>query len=1028
MHNSDPLCGTGQRNVQRPNALGFLVDDPRRFDHDRRIDLEPLHEPDRHQRDPLIEPIPVGTTDRDGGRVEERFDFRNERTGHDHSHIACANCVEFGKNRLHKAVGETVEPKNRRHFAVVSHRLRGLEARRSMRENPRSERHRGPRNPVPDRQLTTLHIALLGELSEDIVPPIIGPGAGRLGDVADDGHRAVQRAASDHSQLQRRKVLGLVDANVAVRPHGVLVALARPIAEQRSRLVKQRNVGEAPDDLLGVSRTGPVEPQNFVVGKHAVCADPVGRAQERLRTEEIVKQVTRGEDWPHPLKQLAQGHFPAQTLAHRRSLDRLAGTRRQLLKDEVLDDLAAGVVPPRPTTGFTDDLSRVANAETQPLNTKADVEVLEQGPFAIVDRLRKHLHHAKVTLDDCGGFIVELVDPHPRPQQIAEHRDLDTGLAKRWQNLLDVGEEQPVRADNEDALALKGKAVGIKEVGGSMEGDDRFAGAGPALHQQDAGHRSANDLVLLALDRGDDVAEPASARRFDRGDECTLAPHLAFADSQREITEQFIVDSEQRSAAGGEVPPPLDTHGLAPSSPVERLGNRRAPVDDDRILLAVPDAETTDVEGFARFLQVNSAKHEGSVTEVQLCQSLDRHLNDRLAFVSVLFSAASLRLIPAGDPRCALAGVFHARVRQVEIRLLCIEFGMTLGHGLSSTVEQKILSRSGLDPAGAKRLTGTARYPAEVVSIGVVFSAGGPKGDPWHSGVIGALAEHTGFDARAAELLVGTSAGSFTSTALRAGLAPADVENRHLGRDLTPDGQAITGRIVTPYDEPVSDRVNLPSSPKMSLRAMWPPWNVDPIRFAFGLLPNGNRSGEAIATRIDELLSDGWPTKPLWIVAVRTNDGKRIVFGRDDVRGTPGEASQASSAIPALYTPTRIGDREYIDGAVHSSTNADLVAALGFDLVIISSVKTATPETRSWTDDAERMWFSNKLDAEVAEIRSKGTAVMVVEPAAPELAELARNDDTLRHRACEAGRAATERVLAGREGDGIRAILANVAV
>lgn len=315
-----------------------------------------------------------------------------------------------------------------------------------------------------------------------------------------------------------------------------------------------------------------------------------------------------------------------------------------------------------------------------------------------------------------------------------------------------------------------------------------------------------------------------------------------------------------------------------------------------------------------------------------------------------------------------------------------------------------------------------------MVSIGVVFSAGGPKGDPWHSGVIGALAEHTGFDARSAELLVGTSAGSFTSTALRAGLAPVDVENRHLGRDLTPDGQAITGRIVTPYGEPVSDRVNLPSAPKMSLRAMWPPWNVDPIRFAFGLLPNGNRSGEAIATRIDELLSDGWPTQPLWIVAVRTNDGKRIVFGRDDVRGTPGEASQASSAIPAVYTPTRIGDREYIDGAVHSSTNADLVAALGFDLVIISSVKTATAETRSWTDDAERMWFSNKLDAEVAEIRSKGTAVVVVEPAAPELAELARNDDTLRHRACEAGRAATERVLAGREGDGIRAILANLAV
>ena len=52
---------------------------------------------------------------------------------------------------------------------------------------------------------------------------------------------------------------------------------------------------------------------------------------------------------------------------------------------------------------------------------------------------------------------------------------------------------------------------------------------------------------------------------------------------------------------------------------------------------------------------------------------------------------------------------------------------------------------------------------------------------------------------------------------------------------------------------------------------------------------------------------------------------------------------------------------------------------------------------------------------------------MVIEPAEPELAELSRTDDTLRRRACQAGRAATERVLAGRDGDGIRAILGTAA-
>ncbi|MEO0495411.1 MAG: patatin-like phospholipase family protein [Actinomycetota bacterium] len=307
-----------------------------------------------------------------------------------------------------------------------------------------------------------------------------------------------------------------------------------------------------------------------------------------------------------------------------------------------------------------------------------------------------------------------------------------------------------------------------------------------------------------------------------------------------------------------------------------------------------------------------------------------------------------------------------------------------------------------------------------MVSIGVVFSAGGAKGDPFHSGVVAALAEHTGFDSRDAELLVGTSAGSFTATALRAGLSPTDAESRHLGRDLSADGQAVVERIVTPYAEPEVERSLLPSAPRMTLNSMLPPWKVDPARFAFGLLPEGKRSGAAIATRIDELLPDGWPERPTWIVAVRTNDGRRIVFGRDDVKGTVGQATQASAAIPAVYTPVQIGDRSYVDGALHSSTNADLVAMLGFDLVIVSSAKTATPDARSWISDPERAWFSNKLDNELALIRSTGTAVVVIEPDSTQLDLLSSGE---RSDSCVAGRLAAERVLASTEGDGLRSIL-----
>lgn len=303
-----------------------------------------------------------------------------------------------------------------------------------------------------------------------------------------------------------------------------------------------------------------------------------------------------------------------------------------------------------------------------------------------------------------------------------------------------------------------------------------------------------------------------------------------------------------------------------------------------------------------------------------------------------------------------------------------------------------------------------------MVSVGVVFSAGGAKGDPWHSAVMATIAEATGWDASTADLLVGTSAGSFTASTLRAGVSAIDADARFTDRPVSDAGQTILDRITTPYGEPTAPRSRRPASLSMSARAIWPPWRADPVRLAFGLLPAGNRSGQAMAHRIDELLNSQWPESPMWIVAVRAGDGQRVVFGRDDVPGSPGQAVQSSSAIPTYYTPVAVGSHQYIDGAVHSSTNADLVAMLGFDLVIVSSVKTADAEARSWRNDAERAWFSNKLDNEVATIRSRGTRVVTVEPGPHELALLGRETANVRATAAAAGRQAAERMLAGPEG------------
>jgi NTE family protein len=116
--------------------------------------------------------------------------------------------------------------------------------------------------------------------------------------------------------------------------------------------------------------------------------------------------------------------------------------------------------------------------------------------------------------------------------------------------------------------------------------------------------------------------------------------------------------------------------------------------------------------------------------------------------------------------------------------------------------------------------------------------------------------------------------------------------------------------------------------------------------------------------------------------------GKRVVLGRDDVNVTIGPAVQASAAIPGWFRPVEVDGRRLVDGGVHSTTNADLVAALGLDVVVISSARTVGG-TAGPTDDrgtVARAWHARTLWREVQAIRRRGAAVLLLDPTASDLA------------------------------------------
>jgi NTE family protein len=275
-----------------------------------------------------------------------------------------------------------------------------------------------------------------------------------------------------------------------------------------------------------------------------------------------------------------------------------------------------------------------------------------------------------------------------------------------------------------------------------------------------------------------------------------------------------------------------------------------------------------------------------------------------------------------------------------------------------------------------------------VASIGLVLSAGGAPGRAYHAGTLAGLHEMTGWDPRTADLVVGTSAGSAAAAFLRAGLAPADDLARYTGDPLSEHGAALLAQVRTP-GPPMAPlpRPNRGRLLRPSLAARGVLRRTAAVTALSGLLPRGRWDGASMGQRVRDVWGNAWPADPTWICAVRVRDGKRVVFGRDDVV-TPdiGTASQASSAVPRVVQPVRIGADEYIDGATHSSTNADLTAPLAFELVIIISAMTAVPSVADFAPRAPGiMWYSRVLAREVAAIRSAGTPVLVVQPTRADL-------------------------------------------
>lgn len=280
-------------------------------------------------------------------------------------------------------------------------------------------------------------------------------------------------------------------------------------------------------------------------------------------------------------------------------------------------------------------------------------------------------------------------------------------------------------------------------------------------------------------------------------------------------------------------------------------------------------------------------------------------------------------------------------------------------------------------------------------TVAMVLGAGGVVGAAWIAGALAAIAETTGFDPRRADLLVGTSAGASVSASLRQGFSAHDHYAQMTDRDLSPEGQRLAGearpRVLALPDPPsVSLTGWRPQAPAMALRSLG---RLRDRRMGIalsGLAPAGSVPHRLVGDPIRRRQTAPWPDLPTWLCAVRLDDGALCVLGRDpDPEPDLATAVEASVAIPGYFEPVTIDGRRYVDGGARSVTNVDLVAGLGFDLVVVVAPMTAVPAA-VWPPHRNpvRALHARVLGAEVRAVRRAGTPVLVLQPTADDLAAI----------------------------------------
>lgn len=250
--------------------------------------------------------------------------------------------------------------------------------------------------------------------------------------------------------------------------------------------------------------------------------------------------------------------------------------------------------------------------------------------------------------------------------------------------------------------------------------------------------------------------------------------------------------------------------------------------------------------------------------------------------------------------------------------------------------------------------------PPQVLKLGLALGGGAARGFA-HVGVIQVL-EEAGI---APQIITGTSAGSMVAAAYASG------KN---SQELRRMADAMQEADITDWMLPILNRGALRGEALARyVNAQVGGKTLEQMKIALGIVATDLRSGEAITFR----------------------------------RGNTGQAVRASSAVPAVFQPVRIGEREFVDGGLVSPVPVRQAKDMGANFVIAVDIS-SDPEGNSPDDTFQILMQTFAIMGKSINTLALREAQLVVRPA---LSGVKSADFGARRRSIEAGRAAMQSLL-----------------